>query len=320
MSHDLKKMTDIVWDLINADSWSDSQEIVEREHEHLLSEEADLVLNNLLEKYQDDEQMTIVLEDHQDLLKACKAEGIDNAFKKKISEAIPLGLSPELTTRMLSIRSEADMNELAENHPDVQAVLNKIANAARFALTSFMTKTEKKEEKTQKVKLTSETLQALANKLKIFISIETIEDTDAYLEEHPELVTKEGLAVMEILVQRAKHSGDRDTINLFTFHYDILSDALDERLDIELTELFSETAPINIWDALNELTDCENHEEILDTIEEYPELLSETADKILEHSIAHSRIQGHLGGKKWAEYLQARRTTLRKMRKKLKAK
>ncbi len=320
MSHDLKKMTDIVWDLINADSWSDSQEIVEREHERLLSEEADLVLNNLLEKYQDDEHMTIVLEDHQDLLKACKAEGIDNAFKKKISEAIPLGLSPELTTRMLSIRSEADMNELVENHPDVQAVLNKIANATRFALTSFMDRREKKEEKTQKVKLTSDTLQTLANKLKIFISIETIEDTDAYLEEHPELVTKEGLAVMEILVQRAKHSGDRETINLFTFHYDILSDALDERLDIELTELFSETAPINIWDALNELTDCENHEEILDTIEEYPELLSETADKILEQSIVHSRIQGHLGGPKWAEYLQARRTTLRKIREKLKAK
>lgn len=317
MSSHFKKITEVVFSFIEADSWSDSEEIVKKEHKLLLSEEADLVFINLLEEHKNNPKVVNMLEEHRALLKECKANGIEDAFMNKRIQRIPLGLPSELTSRLFTVRSEEEMNELAQSHPEVQSVLDKLADATRQALTQFMTENGEEDEEKPKEKLTPEKRQNVANKLKVFISKETLEETEAYLDEHPELVTPEGLAVMEMLVERAEHAGDNNILNLFMLHQDILSDALDEKVELELSEYFSETAPINIWDVLNELTECESYEEILDTVEEYPELLSDTVDNILEQSIAHARIEGHLGGETWANYLQARRTTLRKIRERI---
>lgn len=317
MSSRLKKITEVVFAFIEADSWSDSEEIVEKEQELLLSEEADFVFINLLEEHKNNPKVVNMLEEHRELLKECKANGIQSAFMNKRIRRIPLDLPTELTNRLFAIRSEEEMNELVQSHPEVQALLDKLAGATRVAFAQFMVENEQEEEEKPSAELTSEKRQALANKLKLFISKETLEETEAYLDDHPELVTQEGFAVMEMLVERATRTGDNHIINLFTLHRDILSDALHEKVDLELAEFFSESAPVSIWDILNELTECENYEEVYDLVEEYPELLSDYVDNILEQSIAHSRVNGHLGGRKWANYLQARRTTLRKIRKRV---
>jgi len=315
MSSRFKKITEVVFAFIEADSWSDSQEIVKQERELLFSEEADLVLGNLLEQYKNDAKMTKMLVEHQALLKECKVNGIEAAFTNKMSQRIPLALPPELTSRLLAVRSEEEMNQLTQSHPEIQAALDKLANATRQALAEFMAEHREENEEKPNAELTPEKRQGLANKLKLFISKETLDETEAYLGQHPELVTEEGLAVMDMLVERAERTGDDDIINLFMLHHDILADALDEKVDIELAEFFSDSVPMNIWDILNELIDCETYEEVSDLVEDYPELLSDYVDNIIEQSIAHARVDGHLGGEKWADYLQARRTTLRKLRK-----
>ena len=97
MSSHLKKITEVVFAFIEADSWSDSQEILEEERELLFSEEADLVLSNLLEEYKNNAKVVNMLEEHRALLKECQTNGIEAAFMNKRIQRIPLGLPTELT-------------------------------------------------------------------------------------------------------------------------------------------------------------------------------------------------------------------------------
>ena len=74
MSSHLKKITEVVFAFIEADSWSDSEEIVEKEHELLFSEEADFVFINLLEEHKNNPKIINMLEEHRELLKECKLD------------------------------------------------------------------------------------------------------------------------------------------------------------------------------------------------------------------------------------------------------
>ena len=317
MSSHLNKNVEVVLAFIEAESWSESQEIVERERELLFSEEVNSVFSNLFEQYKDDAKMTQMLQEHQALLKACQIEGIEAAFARKISQMVPLGLPPELMSRLMSVCSEEEMTELKESHPEIQAALDKLAQVAQQALADVGLERETKERMFKsglEVNLTQEQRQELSNKLKVFMSKETLAETEAYLEEHPELVSEEGLVVMEMLVRRAIETRDEEIIEHFMEHHDLLSDAFDDQIDFELANLFLDKEPINVWDLLYELMNCDSNEEIEDLVEDYPELLSEHVDSIIEQSIAHTLVEGHIGGAKWATHLQERHLVLRELR------
>lgn len=318
MSSHLNKITKVVLAFVEAESWSDSQEIVEQEHQLLFSEEANLVFSNLLEQYKNDPNMTQMLQEHQALLKACQIEGIETAFARKITQMVPLGLPPELVSRLLAVSSEEEMTELKQAHPEIQAALDRLTNVAQQAFAEVIA-----ERQTQlprlgarvNVTLTPEKRQQLSNKLKVFMAKETMPESEAYLEEHPELVTQEGLAVMEMLVKRAQQTKDEEIIEHFMEHHDLLSDAFDHKIDLELANFFLEKEPINVWDLLQELMECEDSEDVMDLVEEFPELLSDHIDIIIEQSIAHTLAEDQTGNVEWANRLREHHLVLQQLRK-----
>ena len=73
--------------LLNCDTWDESKRIVKTMEDVLLTEAADQVLENLLEQYNDDQEMMAEIEAHRELLRRCQIDGIDKAFALFVQQA-----------------------------------------------------------------------------------------------------------------------------------------------------------------------------------------------------------------------------------------
>ncbi|MGB0387753.1 MAG: hypothetical protein ACPGWR_23290, partial [Ardenticatenaceae bacterium] len=295
---------------IKAERWSESQEIVKHQRHLLLTDEADLVLANLLEQHADDPEMSKMLNEHRALLKRCRQEGIESAFADQTQTTNPVEVPPELMERLMAVGSEEELDELVEKHPELRSFLDELAAVAQQVLEEALAE----DEDAPPVDLTPAQKQALANKLKVFISKDTLIDSERYLREHPELVTQEGLTVMGMLIERAKEAGDEEIVELFMDNQEILLDALDEKMDRELDDLLSLREEMTVLDLLEELMECDDPGDVLELVKEYPEVLSFQIERILGECMAHARMPGHVGGEFWADEVQAIQFTLREVR------
>ena len=107
---------------INAETCAESKAIVQAYHNDLLSPAAIQVFKDLLMQYKDDKNATRLLEGYHFLLLRCQSEGIDAAFTGRLhSRSIP-DIPLELLARLRSIRTDAELRELIEEHPELMQV------------------------------------------------------------------------------------------------------------------------------------------------------------------------------------------------------
>lgn len=73
---------------INSRSWVDAKILVEQNKHLLLSKEADAIMNEMEAKYSRSiwGNELWVIEEHHKLLEACKKDGIDAAFAKRVPQ------------------------------------------------------------------------------------------------------------------------------------------------------------------------------------------------------------------------------------------
>ena len=141
-----------IQEFIRAESWAESQRILEQ-HPELLSDQADALLGQLLDaaRAQNDEGAERILGEHRTLLRRCREVGIAQAFAERsfppevLERATAAGISPEqlletahaaaqmspelraalaeLTATGAEIRSPEDLERLLEAHPELREKL-----------------------------------------------------------------------------------------------------------------------------------------------------------------------------------------------------
>ncbi|MBN1486574.1 MAG: hypothetical protein JW981_02965 [Anaerolineae bacterium] len=109
---------------INAESWVASRRIVER-HPELLTDEADVLLTRLIER-QSDPRVVVLLEDHRGVLATCRIEGIEIAFRGRITPSVLPVADHNLLARLQSADSMESLMALARTHPEVLPVVQEV--------------------------------------------------------------------------------------------------------------------------------------------------------------------------------------------------
>ena len=117
---------------IEAETWQESQRLVEQ-HPELLHTETDLLLQQLA-RAQDDEEMKYQVEEHRALLGRCREVGIDETFKEKLGllrtarivAHHPPGFEPDMARIMeLSEQGQSDPSALSPLAHAVEGVLSR---------------------------------------------------------------------------------------------------------------------------------------------------------------------------------------------------
>jgi len=128
---DEERIVRAVLTFINAETWAESKAIVQAHQNDLLTPVAVQVFEALLMQYKDDENATRLLEDHRSLLLRCQSEGINDAFADRLHAQSMPDIPPELLARLRSIRSEAGLCELIEEHPELLPVIQQMVNQSQ---------------------------------------------------------------------------------------------------------------------------------------------------------------------------------------------
>ena len=111
-----------VLSFINAKTWAESKAIVQAHHDDLLTPAAVQVFEVLLMQHKDDESAIRILEEHCSLLRRCQSEGIDAAFAGRLQAQSLHEIPPELLAQLRSVRTDAELRELIEEHPELLPV------------------------------------------------------------------------------------------------------------------------------------------------------------------------------------------------------
>jgi CHAT domain-containing protein/tetratricopeptide (TPR) repeat protein len=121
-----ERLLALLQQFINAPSWDASRRIVEQ-HPELLTEEADALLARVLEAYRNDPRAQRLLNEHRDLLRRCREDGIEAAFAgRETGDA-----DPEAALRAILEQAESDpearaaleaLQHQAAQHPLMQAI------------------------------------------------------------------------------------------------------------------------------------------------------------------------------------------------------
>jgi len=120
-----------VLSFINARDLAESKAIVQAHQDDLLIPETFQVFEALLMQHKEDEKTTRLLEDHRSLLLRCQNEGIDAAFADLLLAQFISEIPPELLARLKSIRTDAELRELIEEHPELLPVIQQMANQSQ---------------------------------------------------------------------------------------------------------------------------------------------------------------------------------------------
>ncbi len=128
-------------EFIEAETWPESRRVLEV-HPELLSDEADALLERLIQA-QEDEDRRRILEEHRALLRRCREVGIARALAEKmlppevLERATALGLTPEqalelaeLAAAGVEIRSPEDLERLLEARPDLREKIEQATGLA----------------------------------------------------------------------------------------------------------------------------------------------------------------------------------------------
>jgi hypothetical protein len=135
-----KQITEAVLAFINARTWADCKQIVEARRDILLTDAAEQLMATLLEQYRGNEETTAVLQDHRVLLARCRRQGIDAAFADRLHAGEMLDIPPHLMRRLQMVRSEEELRELLNEHPELLPVLQHMATQAQASQGSPMSR------------------------------------------------------------------------------------------------------------------------------------------------------------------------------------
>jgi tetratricopeptide (TPR) repeat protein len=126
-----EQITEAVLAFINARTWADSKQIVEARRDVLLTDAAEQFMAALLEQYRGDEEATEVLQECQVLLARCRHQGIDAAFADRLHTGEMPDIPQPLMQRLQAVRSEEELRELLNEHPELLPVLQHMATQAQ---------------------------------------------------------------------------------------------------------------------------------------------------------------------------------------------
>jgi hypothetical protein len=119
---DEEHIVSAVLSFVNARDMAESKAIVQTHQDDLLTPAAVRVFEALLMQHKDDEKARRVLEDHRSLLLRCQSEGIDAAFADRLQARSIPDIPPELLAQLRSIRTDVELLELIEEHPELLPV------------------------------------------------------------------------------------------------------------------------------------------------------------------------------------------------------
>ena len=126
-----EQLTEAVQAFIIAQTWADSKQIVEARRDVLLTDAAEQLMATLLDQYRGDEEATEVLQDHRMLLARCRHQGIDAAFAERLHAGEMLGIPQHLMQRLQAVRSEEELRQLLNEHPELLPALKHMATQAQ---------------------------------------------------------------------------------------------------------------------------------------------------------------------------------------------
>src|SRR5262245_15343776 len=128
-----EQLTEAVLAFINARTWTDRKQIVEARRDMLLTDAAEQLMAALLDQYRGDEEATEVLQACQVLLARCRHQGIDVAFADRLHAGEMPDIPQHLMQRLMAVRSEEELRELLEEHPELLPVLQHMATQAQVS-------------------------------------------------------------------------------------------------------------------------------------------------------------------------------------------
>ena len=111
-----------VLSFINAKTWAKRKVIGLAHHNDLLTPEAFQVFEALLMQYKDDENATLLLEDHCSLLLRCQSDGIETSFADRLQLQSLHNIPSELLARLRSMHSENKLCEIIEEHFELLSI------------------------------------------------------------------------------------------------------------------------------------------------------------------------------------------------------
>ncbi len=275
----LEMIQQAVLAFVNADSWSESQRIVQSEQALLLTDDADAILAALLAEYADDTNTTGILTQHRDLLRHCRAEGIEAAFAELMS-VVP---SAEETNALLSLVNAfvqcdgpLEVIKLATEHPELlsdemdglleQSIAGVQAQGieeseayGQHMLEGLMTlrrlcqmmrenqmsldEVVEAMQTMQKIALDTTEQSTLIVPLQDFVTAETWAKSKRVVEAHPELLTDEALEMLDALIAQAKEAGEGGVYHEFIEHRDLLQRCRVEGIEAAFADKIRHATP-----------------------------------------------------------------------------
>ncbi len=113
------QIVEAVLAFVDAESWTESKQIVKTRRDKLLTDAADRVFATLLEQAEDDARVTRVLQEHRALLARCRREGIEAAFADHLRpSAMPGNLQQviEAVQAFVTAQTWAERKQIVETH------------------------------------------------------------------------------------------------------------------------------------------------------------------------------------------------------------
>jgi len=108
---------------LNARTWLGCKEVVESKKEYLLTDEAEKIVDSVIEQYKDTPSVSR-LEKLRSILIKCRSEGIEEAFSDLLNPTTMPYIPPHLLHQLISAQSGEEREELVRQHPSLVEVLD----------------------------------------------------------------------------------------------------------------------------------------------------------------------------------------------------
>lgn len=289
---------------VRAKTWTESKRIVEAQSDLLLTDEAEFVLGVLLERYADDQKAVRLFQKHGELLQRCRAEGIEAAFAKRVRFATTPDIPPALMARLGAVRSEAELEQLLREHPELLPVWAQVQNAV--------------EEDPQ---------LRLAPLMQALTECDSRTAVLTLVAQHPDLLSDEMDALVQQFIAHQRAQGDAEGDGMAQHveqHHAILRQlrqvvretGMSAQAVVQAVRRVPKRPPdglpqATLQQSIQRFVTSSNWLEARSYVEAHPELLSDKADRMLADMISEVQTRGE---ERLVRHLQEHRTRLARTR------
>ena len=308
-------------DWINAESWEESQELLQANTEQLLSDQALEALDKLLAENAEDKRATLILQTHKTLLETARAETIEAAYARlpESSSTSPDELSSAIQALLDADDSDALLQQLAQ-HPilltsEAIAAIEQFIDQSRQAGSADLAQALEERLKTLKqvAAASSQIDEELAELLIDWINASTWEKSQELLQANAEqLLSSEAFETLnKLLVQdtREDEEEEQKRTRVLLQHKAILELARAETIEAAYAQ-FRKPSPLasalqalpdELRNALQAMIAVKNPAELIEQIRQHPILLTEEATNAIDKLLDELRQAGQEGTVKHIE-------------------